>query len=75
MFEIERSYSCVPNKRRWVGVIIIGGGWKISKIQIAGVGLNFPGGLKNEKIQFLCRKRYKLFNVYWLQSKENKGKE
>ena len=72
MFEIERSYSCVPNKRRWVGVIIIGGGWKIPK---AGVDLNFPGGLKNEKIQFLCKKRYKLFNVYWLQSKENKGKE
>ena len=44
MFEIERSYSCVPNKRRWVGVLIIGGGSKISKIQIAGVDLNFPGG-------------------------------
>ena len=56
MFEIERSYSCVPNKRRWVGVLIIGGGWKISKIQIAGVNLNFPGVLKMKKFNFFVKR-------------------
>ena len=28
-----------------------------------------------KKIQFLCKMKYKLFNVYCLQSKKYKGKE
>ena len=56
MFGIERSHSCVPNKRRWVEVLIIRGGWKISKNQLAGVDLNFPGVGKIKKFNFFVKR-------------------
>ena len=40
-----------------MGFLIIGGGWKISKIQIAGVDLNFPGGgWKMKKFNFFVKR-------------------
>ena len=69
-----RNCSYVPNKP---GVLIIRGGWKISKNQITGGVLISEGerGWKNKKISISYKMKYKLFNVYYLQSKEYKGKE
>ena len=59
----------MPNKRQEEG------GWKTSKNQIAG-GILISGGDGGlGKSQFLCKMKYKLFNVDYLQSKEYKGKE
>ena len=65
-------YSCVPNKQEVLTIRQGGwGGWGGGNFKKS----NSRGGVgKMKKIQFLCKMKYKLFNVYYLQSKEHKGK-
>ena len=45
-------------------------------IKLNKQGVLVSGGVgKMKTSQFLCKIKYKLFNVYYLQSKESKGKE
>ena len=68
-FESLTPYSCVPNKRGGRGEANSWASCRISKNQIGGGGgILFSGGVgKMKKIIFLCKMRYKLFNVYYLQ--------